>query len=465
MRDAAGQAPQFRDRFDAGRRLAADLAAYADRPDVLVLALPRGGVPVAFEVALALEAPLDVFVVRKLGVPGHEELAMGAIASGRVRVLNEGVIRAFNVTEAEIERVTERERRELERRESLYRGSRPLPSVAGRTAILVDDGLATGSTMRAAVAALRLEGPAAVVVAVPIAAAETCDEFRPEVEDIVCTVTPEPFHAVGLWYDDFSQTTDDEVHELLDEAARRARPAGQRRRPGDGTSAQPGAERTVLVTAGPVALDGSLGVPAGARGVVLFAHGSGSSRHSSRNRYVAEVLRQAHLATLLIDLLTAEEETVDLRTRELRFDIELLAERLVAAMDWMAGQPATHGLPVGLFGASTGGGAALVAAARRPDRVAAVVSRGGRPDLAGDALSFVRAPTLLIVGGHDEAVVELNEVALSRLQSAASPPEARLEIVPGATHLFEEPGALEHVAARARDWFVGHIHAAGAPPR
>lgn len=211
---------RFRDRRDAGRYLAGRLAAYAGREDVLVLALPRGGVPVGFEVASALGAPLDVFVVRKLGLPGHEELAIGAIATGGVRVLNEHVLSRLPLPEDLIEAVTAREARELERRERLYRGDRPPPDVRGRTAILVDDGLATGSTMRAAAAALRGQGPARIVVAVPIAAPETCDEFRDEVDDIVCAVTPEPFHAVGLWYEDFSQTTDEEVRELLERAAR-----------------------------------------------------------------------------------------------------------------------------------------------------------------------------------------------------------------------------------------------------
>jgi putative phosphoribosyl transferase len=209
----------YRDRRDAGRQLAAELREYADRPDLIVLALPRGGVPVAYEVATALGAPLDVFVVRKLGVPGHEEYAMGAIATGGVRVLDERVLRAAGVTRTELDAVTASETRELERRERRYRGDRPPPDVRGRTVILVDDGLATGSTMRAAVAALREEGAARVVVAVPIAPIETCDAFRDIVDDIVCARTPEPFYAVGAWYEDFSQTTDEEVHELLDRAA------------------------------------------------------------------------------------------------------------------------------------------------------------------------------------------------------------------------------------------------------
>ena len=287
----------FQDRADAGRALAETLGAYADRPDVLVLALPRGGVPVGFEVARALKAPLDVFVVRKLGVPGHEELAMGAIATGGVRVLNEDVVRALGISDEVIDRVAEAEEqelerrewlyrgerppaevagrtviliddglatgasmrvaiaalaqrhparmvvavpvaspgicdefrhevdevaeaegRELERREQLYRGARPPLEVAGKTAILIDDGLATGSTMRAGVAALRRLGPSGIVVAVPVAAAQTCDELRREVEEVVCAETPEPFYAVGLWYRDFSQTSDAEVSELLERA-------------------------------------------------------------------------------------------------------------------------------------------------------------------------------------------------------------------------------------------------------
>jgi predicted phosphoribosyltransferase len=209
----------FRDRTEAGRVLAAELSAYADRPDVIVLALPRGGVPVAFEVARALHAPLDVFLVRKLGVPGHEELAMGAIATGGVRVLNEDVVRALNIPDEVIDLVAAEEQQELERRERAYRDDRPLPEVRGRTVILVDDGLATGSSMRAAVAALRHLGPARIVVAVPVAAADTCTEFQHEVDDVVCARTPEPFYGVGLWYDDFSQTTDEEVHALLERAA------------------------------------------------------------------------------------------------------------------------------------------------------------------------------------------------------------------------------------------------------
>ena len=211
----------FRDRSEAGRLLAAKLAAYANRPDVLVLALPRGGVPVAYEVARALNAPLDVFVVRKLGVPGHEELAMGAVATGGVRVLNEQVVDGLRIPDYVIDAVAAQEQQELARRERLYRGGRPPPDVRGRTVILVDDGLATGATMHAAIKALRQLQPARIVVAVPTAAPETCEALRAEVDEVICAITPEPFHAVGLWYEDFSQTTDEEVRDLL---ARRQHP-------------------------------------------------------------------------------------------------------------------------------------------------------------------------------------------------------------------------------------------------
>jgi putative phosphoribosyl transferase len=210
----------YQDRMEGGRRLAAKLMAYANRPEVVVLALPRGGVPVAFAVAETLNAPLDVFLVRKLGLPGHEELAMGAIATGGVRVLNESVVRNLGIPDTVIDTVTAQEQRELKRRERLYRDDRPALAVRGCTVLLVDDGLATGSTMRAAAVALRQQHPARIVIAVPIAASATCEEFRTEVDDIVCAATPEPFYAVGLWYNDFSQTSDTEVRDLLAQAAR-----------------------------------------------------------------------------------------------------------------------------------------------------------------------------------------------------------------------------------------------------
>ncbi len=212
---------RFKNRLDAGRFLAERLSKYANRPDVQVLALPRGGVPVGYEVATALNAPLDVFLVRKLGVPGHEELAMGAIATGGVQVLNHDLIAHLRISDEVIAEVVTREQRELQRRENLYRGGHAARPVHDRVALLVDDGLATGSSMRAAALALHQHKPSAIVVAVPVAAQQTCDEFRAEVDEVICAVTPEPFYAVGLWYEDFSQTTDEEVRDLLGRAEHR----------------------------------------------------------------------------------------------------------------------------------------------------------------------------------------------------------------------------------------------------
>jgi putative phosphoribosyl transferase len=218
----------FQNRTEAGKVLGSMLQEYANRPDVLVLALPRGGVPVAFELAKALNAPLDVFVVRKLGVPGHEELAMGAIATGGIRVLNEDVVQGLGIPASVIEAAASVEEKELQRRDQLYRDGRLSPDVRGRTVILVDDGLATGSTMRAAVAALRQQSSAAIIVAVPVGAPSTCDELQRDVDKVVCGFTPEPFYGVGQWYEDFSQTTDEEVRDLLNLASKRSGPSGPR---------------------------------------------------------------------------------------------------------------------------------------------------------------------------------------------------------------------------------------------
>ncbi|MGH7477088.1 MAG: phosphoribosyltransferase family protein, partial [Longimicrobiales bacterium] len=335
---------RYRDRRDAGRALAEALASYAGRDDVLVLALPRGGVPVGFEVAQRLGAPLDVFLVRKLGVPGHEELAMGAIASGGVRVLNREVLSMIDIGADTIAAVANAEQRELERRELEYRGGRPAPDVRGKTVILVDDGLATGSTMRAAARALRALEPTELVVAAPVAAEETCAELAREADRVVCPFTPEPFQAVGLWYQAFEQTTDAEVRELLEQAGAAA---------DDAAAAGAGSAGAVRIESGDTMLDGDLVLPSRPAGVVLFAHGSGSSRHSPRNRHVAGVLQRAGLATLLMDLLTEQEEAEDARTGHLRFDIGLLAGRLVTAIDWLGEQRDTRALRAGCFGAST----------------------------------------------------------------------------------------------------------------
>jgi putative phosphoribosyl transferase len=421
----------FRDRRDAGRQLAAQLAPLrAARP--VVLALPRGGVPVAYEVARALNAPLDVIVVRKLGVPAQPELGMGAIGENGVRVLNDEVLRLARVTDEQLATVEARERAEVTRRSTEYRGHRSMIPVAGRTVVVVDDGIATGGTARAAIEIAREHGAARVVLAVPVAPPETLAELASVADEIVTVGSLTPFSAIGQWYERFTQTSDLEVLELLDAA----RDGGMRR-------------EDVEIRLGPVVLAGSFTLPASPVGVVVFAHGSGSSRHSPRNRYVAERLVQAGLGTLLLDLLTPDEEL----ERENVFDVDLLATRLTAAAAWVAGQPDCARLAVGYFGASTGAAAALRAAAD-DSSVGAVVSRGGRPDLALAHLGRVCAPTLLVVGGDDTAVLELNRRAADALVC-----EHRLEVIAGATHLFEEPDTLEQAAGLAADWFTRHLGA------
>jgi putative phosphoribosyl transferase len=434
--------PAFANRTEAGRLLAEKLGKFGERDDVIVLGLPRGGVPVAYEVAKRLHAPLDVFIVRKLGVPGFEELAAGAIASGGVRVLNEDVMRAIPHADEMIELVSAKEEAELQRREELYRQGRGAPRVRDRTIILVDDGLATGATMRAAVKALRQGGAAKIVVAVPVGPRDTCAEIKELADETICLSTPEFFQAVGQYYEDFSQTSDAEVRDLL---ARSADPGVLR-------SQQEQTMKEVQIPAGRELLFGNLTIPNNATALVLFVHGSGSSRNSPRNQFVARTLNDAGLATLLFDLLTPAEETIDMETREHRFNIGLLSERLLHATRWAHQQDQTRDLRIGYFGSSTGGAAALVAAAELPQLVGAVVARGGRPDLAGEALQKVQAPTLLIVGGNDDIVIELNEIARDRMRC-----DVKLEIVPGATHLFEEPGTLEKVAKLASDWFSFHL--------
>jgi putative phosphoribosyl transferase len=434
----------FVDRVDAGRRLADRLRDFP-RAGLVVLGLPRGGVPVAFEVARALGAPLDIIVVRKLGVPFQPELAMGAIGEGGVRVLNDRVVQATGVTAAEIDEAQEREEQELARRAGRFRGTRQPVSLAGRTALIVDDGIATGSTVRAACHVARAQGADRVVVATPVAPPETVASLRHDADDVIALHTPQPFFAIGEFYGDFAQTTDEEVMGLLAAAREPVALPPVATGPGDDPPAR---DEEVEVRAGPATVRGHLMVPDGSRAIVVFAHGSGSSRHSPRNRFVASVLQQAGLGTLLFDLLTPAEE----HDRVNVFDIPLLARRLADVTEWLRTQPEGRDAAIGYFGASTGAGAALWAAAEPDAEVRAVVSRGGRPDLAAPRLGDVRAPTLLIVGGDDAAVLELNRQAQARMRC-----ETRLTVVPGASHLFEEPGTLETAADHARAWFVEHL--------
>ena len=428
----------FIDRTDAGRHLAQRLR-HLRGTDVAVLGLPRGGVPVAFEVAEELHAPLDVIVVRKLGVPFQPEYGFGAIGEGGARIIDDGVVRLARLTRAEIAGVEAREHARLDRRLRQLRGSRTLVPLAGRTAIVVDDGIATGSTARAACMVARERGARRVILAVPVGSVEAAASLRRTADEVICLHTPARFCAIGEWYDDFSQVSDEEVAALLGKAA--------------GWSAGPDCGEQdpaeIMVDAGGVRLPGSLVIPDQALGLVIFAHGSGSSRHSPRNQFVAAALNRVGLGTLLVDLLTADEEL----SRAYVFNIAMLAGRLTGITRWLRGQPVAATLPFGYFGASTGAAAALWAAAASPrPPVAAVVSRGGRPDLVGRRLALVQVPTLLIVGGADEAVLGLNRQAQERLTC-----ENRLAVIDEATHLFEEPGTLEQVAELAGDWFTGHF--------
>ena len=439
----------FRNRAEAGQRLA-QAVQRLHGTDVVVLGIPRGGVPVAVEVARALGAPLDVVVVHKVGVPWQPELAIGAVGECGVSIVNPELVRAAGVEPDELAAAQDQAWTELERRILLLRGDRPRVPVAGRTAIVVDDGIATGATAAVACEIVRAQGAARVVVASPVAAGEAITALERVADEVVCPVRPGWFRAVGQWYSDFSEMADEQIVALLGGTG------------GAAPAAQPGArsesDAEVTIPAGSVELAGQLTVPAGAVGLVVFAHGSGSSRHSPRNRYVAGILQRAGLGTLLFDLLTTEEEGDSAAV----FNIGLLGGRLVQAIGWLGRQAAGTGLPTGVFGASTGAAAALWAAAERDSPIAAVVSRGGRPDLAGPRLRHVSAPTLLIVGGRDDFVADLNRAAQERLRCPN-----RLAVVPGARHLFEEPGALDTVARLAADWFTTHLRqptGAGAAP-
>ena len=430
------------DRFDAGQRLGRVLAdLHLSAP--VVLALPRGGVPVGWEVAGILDAPLDVLIVRKLGAPFQPEFGFGAIGepggdgNQAVTIIDEQIRHRLGISDVELDRIVATQQAELSRRIQQYRNGRELPVLRGRQVIVVDDGMATGSTARVAVAVLRKLGAQRVIVAAPTASSDAIRILREVADEVVTVEQPEEFIAVGEHYQDFTQVSDEEVVRLLHTAI----------------------DREVIIPIHAdglrdVLLAGHLFSPAQPRGAVIFAHGSGSSRMSPRNRAVAEILHDAGFATLLFDLLTEQEA----RHRSQVFDVPLLAGRLRAATAWLGSQGSLGHLPFAYFGASTGAAAALVAAVDATPRIHAVVSRGGRPDLAGLALGRVQCPTLLIVGERDELVLDLNQQARTQMQCSVE-----LEVVPGASHLFEEFGTLDAVATLAARWLrvtLGQVPAA-----
>lgn len=427
----------FRNREEAAHLLVGQLRQYA-HTDALVIALPRGGVPLGAIIARQLHIPLDVILIKKIGHPAQPEYAIGAVS------LNSQVINPnIDLPASYFEEQSAAIRAELKNRYDRYnQGRAPLP-VTGKTVILVDDGIATGYTILAAAQLLRQAQPAQIIVAVPVAPPRASQKLAPYIDRFICLQTPSDFQAVGQFYLDFSEVSHEEVVQLLAEQQ------------AAGASGAPDPEpvylmqQEVKIPFGEVRLAGNLQVPEKATGLVVFSHGSGSSRHSSRNRYVARVLEEKGFATLLFDLLTEEEDSI----YQNRFNINLLTQRLIQVTQWVATQQQVRDLPLGYFGASTGAASALGAAAHLGGKIKAVVSRGGRPDLAMAVLPQVEAATLLLVGGLDAPVIDLNRQAYDRLRSTRE-----LVVVPGASHLFEEPGKLEEMSHVALGWFRRHLH-------
>ncbi len=445
----------FLNRSDAGHKLAAHLGAYR-RASPVVLGLPRGGVPVAYEVARALEAPLDVCVVRKLGAPAQPELGIGAVAEDGTIYVDRDMARRVGISEKVLATMIDDKRAAMAGQAARYRAQHPPVDVRNRTVIVVDDGVATGGTARAALETLRERGAGTIVLAVPVGASETLDELAAIADEIVCLHPEDAFYAVSPWYEDFSPTTDDDVVTLL-ERARTERAASTQQRhdarpPRQSDRVRIAEQHDVRIPVPDRELEGRLVLPTDPRGLVIVSYGTGHGRQSPETQFMTTVFGQAGLASLVFDLLTPEEELLDAQTAHLRFDIPLLAARLLAATDWARTQPDVRALDIGYFGTSTGAAAALVAASKRADVVHAIVSRGGRPDLAEDVLDEVKAPTLLLVGGLDADVLTLNRESLYFLGC-----EKLLEVVPDATHLFEEPGTLDRAAHSAAKWFVDHL--------
>ncbi|MGE0442146.1 MAG: phosphoribosyltransferase family protein [Gemmatimonadales bacterium] len=435
----------FRNRHAAGEALADLLGPYANRPDVLVLGMARGGVAVAAPVARRLGVPLEAFVARKLGVPGVEEVAFGALAEGSATPVMDAVQRFLGLPRRVMATVLVRERSELARRIRCYRDDRPLPDLAGLTVILVDDGLASGATLRAAAAALRPRRPARLIAAVPVASRDGSLEVATAFDGLVAVTTPDPFTTVAAAYEEFSPTTDIQVRVLLGRGPGPARPST----PAEAADGE--REIAIPVDGSGNTLAGDLGGREAPRGLVVFAHGGGSSRGSYRNRYLAARLRLAGWATLRVDLLTPDERRADGETAAMRFDIDLISRRLLTAVRWCRAEELAGAERLVLFGASTGAAAAMAVAAQVPNAVFAVVSRGGRVDLAGTHLRRVRAAALLIVGEADTETWRANREAARRM-----PAPPRLRVVRGAGHTFEESGALGQVGELAASWLGRH---------
>ncbi|PSK98167.1 putative phosphoribosyl transferase [Murinocardiopsis flavida] len=424
----------FADRAEAGRRLAERARPFA-AADPIVVALPRGGVPVGAELARRLRVPLDILMVRKIGLPDRPEVGVGAIAEDGHVSFDDDALARLRTSRAELAGIVRAERAELARRLATYRGSHPSPRLTGRDVIVVDDGAATGGTARAALRMVRRQRPNRLILAVPVGAPGAVRALRSEADHLVVLTVPENFHAVGEWYRDFTQLTDEYVTAVL----------AEQRVP----AAESDSERGVRIRAGgDVHLDGDLSVPPSLHGAVVFALGHG--RHDPRQRAAAAIVRRAGYATLLLDLFT-ESEWRRANGTSGGIGPDELGDRLGAAVRWLRRASAVADRPVGLVGSGTGAAAALVAAARHPDDVAAVVAQGGRIDLAENRLAAVRAPVLVLVEGNDPLVRELTEWALGRL---GGPFELRV-----AAHAEHEPeggDAWRAAGTAAAEWFESH---------
>ncbi len=450
-------APLYQDRLAAGEVVAQRLAAYRDAPNLSVLGMARGGVVVAAPVAKALGVPLNVMVARKLGVPGIEEVAFGAIAEGWRGAALDAVNGFIGIPRQVRAIVMRKERREVARRVHRYRGSSPLPDFSGRTVIVVDDGLSTGATLNAAGLALRGSRAARLVAAVPVATAAGVTELRQVFDEVIAVATPEPFETVSAWYEDFAPVDDAAVLALLGQP-----PAGVE------VATEISDERPVRIPvsaggSGTAALTGDLGIPSPefkvTRGLVIFAHGGGSSRRSYRNRYLAGRLRLAGWATLRLDLLLEPEQLADAAEGAVRFDIALITRRLHQATEWATRETVPGSERIVLFGASTGAAAAAGVAAALPASIAGLIGRGGRVDLAEADLTQVGTPTLLVVGETDAETLARTPGVVGRLAGPVT-----LRIVPGAGHTFEEPGTLGAVGELVVGWLT-RLHYKGVVRR
>nr|BFD64694.1 hypothetical protein BdHM001_33750 [Bdellovibrio sp. HM001] len=421
---------RFKDRENAAQVLGRLLLPYQDE-DPLILAIPRGGVPIAAGISKILHCPFDLLMVKKIGAPRQPELAVGAVSEDGKPIYNDGLVKTLGLSSTYLRQTAQQKTKEIQEQLQKFKVHRRTLDVKDRTVILVDDGIATGSTLFAAIEFLKGRRPRKLIVAAPVGAADSIEKLRRVTDVVVCPLVPDDFRAVGLWYDRFDQVPDEEVVRLLGEARLESK----------------NYEEALTITDGPVELQGDLQRIAHGQGLIIFAHGSGSSRKSPRNRKVAAELNKLGFSTLLFDLLTPEEA----EDRSNVFNIPLLSRRLLRATEAAVQAFAGEMMPIGYFGASTGAAAALAAAAQSAHSITAVVSRGGRPDLADEYLSRVPCPTLLIVGGKDTKVLEYNGLAERKIKNA------RMAIIPRATHLFEEPGAMEEVVELAANWFSKHL--------